>query len=64
MKKTLELRFYRRLKEQLDNFNLQKAESLSVEIHEAESNGYKIRKSEDKLWMDLTSKILEALSKK
>lgn len=53
-------KFYSLLQQQLNDFNLYKAELLSDAIHEAESRGYEISKSEDRLWMKLTEKILDA----
>ncbi len=58
MKKN-ELKFKNLLQQQLKDFNLQKAELLSMAIHEAESKGYEVSKSEDRLWMELTSKIID-----
>ncbi len=57
--KKIELKFYHLLKDQLSNFQLPKAELLSMVIHEAESKGYKASKLEDRLCMELTSKILD-----
>jgi len=48
-----------RLIEQIDNFNAKDAMKLSMEIHEAEANGYEISNREDKYWLELTV-LLEA----
>jgi hypothetical protein len=53
------MKFLIRLIEQLNNFDLKKAEALSVEIHEAESKGYNVSKREDKYWQEITEKILK-----
>lgn len=57
------MRFYERLKEMLQNFNLEAALKLSDEIHEAESHGYEIWRVEDRLWEKLTDKILSVKEK-
>lgn len=56
------MRFYKRLRELLENFNLDEAEKLTIEIHNAEAKGYETSRTEDRLWMDLTEKILNAQS--
>jgi len=51
------MKFLVRLIEQMDNFDIDKAEKLSLEIHKAESEGYSVSKREDKYWAELTSMI-------
>ena len=43
----------------LDSIDLERAESLSMRIHDAESNGYSVSDAEDSLWIELTDKITE-----
>lgn len=50
-------RFATELRFMLLHFNLEKAEALSVRIHEAEEQGYEISRKEDRLWIRLTEKI-------
>jgi hypothetical protein len=57
------MKFRKRLEYMLQNFNLKAALSLSDEIHKAESNGYEVWKTEDRLWEKLTDKILSACAK-
>ncbi len=58
------MKFLIRLIEQMDNFNKEKAEQLSIEIHNAESEGYVLSSREDKYWLELTIKIQECYKKK
>ena len=52
-----EFRFHAKLIEALRNFDLEDAEALSDEIHEAECSGYDVARIEDELWECLTVKI-------
>ena len=47
-------KFMDKLKYALDDFDLDKAETLSEEIHSAESEGYVVTAAEDRLWERLT----------
>ena len=51
-------KFLERLREALENFDAYKAEHLSIEIHNAEDNGYIVSPLEDNLWLHLTNKIV------
>jgi succinate dehydrogenase/fumarate reductase flavoprotein subunit len=53
-------RFLERLQAELKNFDTQKAQQLSLEIHEAEEAGYQVSPHEDRLWYHLTVKIADA----
>lgn len=50
--------FEEKLKRMLGSFNIDEAEKLSLEIHQAELNGYEISYAEDRLWEKLTAKVL------
>ena len=60
----MEETFKERLKEELNNFDLEKAEALSMEIHEAESEGYEISEIEDNRWIKLTDQIFGCYNRK
>lgn len=47
-------KFTEKLKYALSEFDLQRAEALSEEIHEAEEDGYVLTVAEDRLWERLT----------
>jgi len=51
------MRFRQQLRDILSNFEVEKALKLSDNIHEAESNGYKITSQENRLWEALTYAI-------
>ena len=53
------MKFYARLKAVLKDFDLKTAEALSLEMHDAECNGYPVIPLEDRLWFKLTEKILK-----
>lgn len=57
-------KYKERLQEQLKNFNLERAETLSVEIHDAEIQGYTCSQKEEYLWADLSDMIIAAIMKK
>ena len=57
------MKFLTRLLLLVDNFNLEKAEELSLEIHKAESEGYNLFKREDKYWLEITDQIQEHYKK-
>lgn len=50
-------RFKERLKKALEDFDINAAEFISTEIHEAEAAGYEVTAEEDALWERLTKCI-------
>jgi len=57
------MRFLTKLILLIDNFDLEKAEELSIEIHDAEASGYLLYRREDKYWLELTDMIQAEYSK-
>lgn len=51
------MKFKTALENMLCRFRLDKAEELSIKIHDAEAKGYEISSTEDILWEKLTIKI-------
>lgn len=51
------MKFRLKLWKMLRHFDLAKAETLSMEIHLAESKGYQISSRENYMWFDLTTRI-------
>ena len=49
--------FKEQLRKVIKNFNINRAEKLSIEIHNKESIGYTITCEENKLWSILTNMI-------
>ena len=52
-------KFAGRLAALLENFDVQAAEALCVEMHEVEGTGYDMGHHEDRLWMKLTEKLVD-----
>jgi len=57
-------KFLTRLIELVDNFRLEGAEKLSLEMNKAESEGYELSKREDIYWLELTVLIQESYKNK
>ena len=59
------MQYIAQLQLELENFELVRAETLSVMIHKAESlEGYNVSPAEEELWYELTVKIQEHYSQK
>jgi len=50
--------FLRRLEDAVKNFDLETAETLSNDLHQAEDEGYVVSREEENLWFRITTKIV------
>jgi hypothetical protein len=53
------MKFIKRLENLLKQFDIDQAVVLSDQIQNAEENGYEISTREDRLWVNLTTKIMK-----